>query len=75
MWQVPTSKLAPNGKLVSILILVPGLGGINLKADIRLYLDPWFQVGTKYIDGTHFEAGANLKAGTGFEGVTNLIPI
>ena len=64
---VPTSKLAPNWKLVS------GLGGTsnradthfksaaNLKADIFLDLHPWFQVGTEYIAGTHFEAGINLN--------------
>ena len=34
--------------------LVPGLGGTNLKADIRLDLNAWFQVGTKYIAGAHF---------------------
>ena len=51
----------PNQKLVSTLILVPSLVGpgnragthfkyaANLKTDICLDLNPWFQVGTKYI--------------------------
>ena len=53
--------------------LLPGLGGTrnragthfksaaNLKADIFLDLHPWFQVGTEYIAGNHFEAGINLN--------------
>ena len=53
--------------------LVPGLGVAILKADTRLDLNPWFQVGTKYIVGTHFEAVINLKAGTSFEGGTRIL--
>ena len=53
--------------------MVPDLFGTNLKADIRLDLNPWSQVGTKCIAGTHFEGGTNLKVGTRSEGGTRIV--
>ena len=70
---VPTSNLVPAKILIPPSNLVPGLGGTNLKAEIRIDLNPLFQVGTKFIAGTHFEAGTNLKAGTRFEGGTRIL--